>query len=524
MLSYVVLASCILSVQAFGVPPAAMHKLGKARIASPASYILSCPLSRRIAQSRASFGPSFCGASAVRMSDAEAKHEQSVDVAVIGGGPAGLALSAALGERGVGVLCCDPALDEDWVPNYGVWMDEIEDYGMTHLCKSVWPKASVFMGGEGGGKRLLNRPYGQINTRKCKDWFIERCNKSNVKLGKSPVGSIKHSSEGSHISFKEGGTCVAKIVVDCTGHAKAFTEYNDGKDPGFQAAYGIGAEIEEGTYPFPIDEMMLMDFTDDHIQDGTPEKKESEELPTFIYCMPRDSKYVFFEETSLIANPPLQFEDLKRRMHKRLDSWGVKIKEVDEEEFCLIPMGGQFPVVPQRVIGFGGASAIVHPATGYMFAASLRLAVEIADAIKNALEEYPQDPEKMSEVVWGTLWSEQRIRQRDFQQFGGEYLEEIGLQELREFFGSFFKLPYQQWSEFLSMGLVEPLERLIFGLGVWAGTSNRVRLSLSLKGFLSGPEGWIRLGRSVLPVAEYDSKVLPTKDKRPAFFSEDKMT
>jgi hypothetical protein len=38
-------------------------------------------------------------------------------------------------------------------------------------------------------------------------------------------------------------------------------------------------------------------------------------------------------------------------------------------------------------------------------------------------------------------------------------------QELREFFGAFFALPYQQWSEFLSLGLLEPLERLVFGLG-----------------------------------------------------------
>ena len=62
-------------------------------------------------------------------------------------------------------------------------------------------------------------------------------------------------------------------------------------------------------------------------------------------------------------------------------------------------------------------------------------------------------------------------------------------------------------------------DRLIFGLGVWANTSWRVRMSLSLKGFLAGPSGWLQLGRSVLPVEEGDDKQYPTPDNRPDFFA-----
>lgn len=185
-------------------------------------------------------------------------------------------------------------------------------------------------------------------------------------------------------------------------------------------------------------------------------------------------------------------------------------------------MGGQSPV-PQRVVGFGGAAVNVHPATGFMFSTTQRLAVEMADNIVNSLNAHPDDAEAAAHDVWGKLWGEQRLRQRDFLQFGGEYLETIGLQDLRAFFGSYFILPYHQWSEFLSLGLVEPLERLIFGLGVWAGTSNKVRFSLAMKGFLSGPEGWMKLGRSILPVADYDDKELPTPEKRPSFFSKERM-
>ena len=72
-------------------------------------------------------------------------------------------------------------------------------------------------------------------------------------------------------------------------------------------------------------------------------------------------------------------------------------------------------------------------------------------------------------------------------------------------------------SQQLSHRLVEPYDRLIFGLGVWANTSWRVRLSLALKGFLSGPAGWLLLGRSVLPVEPGDDKQFPTPENRPEF-------
>lgn len=51
---------------------------------------------------------------------------------------------------------------QDWIPNYGVWLDEVEPFGMTHLMKKKWPRASVFLGGGDGEKKLLPRPYGQV--------------------------------------------------------------------------------------------------------------------------------------------------------------------------------------------------------------------------------------------------------------------------------------------------------------------------------------------------------------------------
>ena len=70
------------------------------------------------------------------------------------------------------------------------------------------------------------------------------------------------------------------------------------------------------------------------------------------------------EETSLVARPAIGFDELKERLDCRLRHLGVKIKAVEEEEFCLIPMGGTLPKLPQRVLGIGGTGGMVHPSTG----------------------------------------------------------------------------------------------------------------------------------------------------------------
>ncbi len=44
--------------------------------------------------------------------------------------------------------------------------------------------------------------------------------------------------------------------------------------------------------------------------------------------------------------------------------YGIKIKAIEEEEYCLIPMGGVLPRLPQRTLGIGGTAGMVHPSTG----------------------------------------------------------------------------------------------------------------------------------------------------------------
>ena len=49
---------------------------------------------------------------------------------------------------------------------------------------------------------------------------------------------------------------------------------------------------------------------------------------------------------------------------KFYDMLGITVLGVEEEEYCYIPMGGELPDLTQRILGFGGAANMVHPATG----------------------------------------------------------------------------------------------------------------------------------------------------------------
>lgn len=52
------------------------------------------------------------------------------------------------------------------------------------------------------------------------------------------------------------------------------------------------------------------------------------------------------------------------RVYNLCLSVGLQVKAIEEEEYCLIPMGGVLPKHPQRVLGIGGTAGMVHPSTG----------------------------------------------------------------------------------------------------------------------------------------------------------------
>ncbi|KAK4345998.1 hypothetical protein RND71_036174 [Anisodus tanguticus] len=200
--------------------------------------------------------------------------------------------------------------------------------------------------------------------------------------------------------------------------------------------------------------------------------------------MPFSSNRIFLEETSLVARPGLRMDNIQERMVARLSHLGIKVKSIEEDERCVIPMGGPFPVIPQRVVGIGGTAGMVHPSTGYLVARTLAAAPIVAKAIIQYLgSEKDQLGNELSTSVWKDLWPIERRRQREFFCFGMDILLKLDLSATRRFFDAFFDLEPRYWHGFLSSWLFLP-ELMFFGLSLFSHASNASRIEIMTKGTL----------------------------------------
>jgi len=256
-------------------------------------------------------------------------------------------------------------------------------------------------------------------------------------------------------------------------------QYRQGGAPGYQIAYGIEAETE-GPHGFPVNEMVLMDWSGEHLR-GHPKEAEWSKVPTFLYVMPTDETHVFLEETSLTSRPALTFEDCEDRLRVRLAHYGVKVKSVDEVERCVIPMGGPLPVLGQRTIAYGASTNLVHPATGYMMNRSVVNSAKLAAAVVGALEA-GKTVDEVTAAAWGAVWSPEALRIRDFQVFGMEVILNMDLDQCRQFFRTFFRAPASLvWRQYLAMQLTSR-ECLDFALGLFASCPPVIKLRFMVDG------------------------------------------
>jgi capsanthin/capsorubin synthase len=284
----------------------------------------------------------------------------------------------------------------------------------------------------------------------------------------------------------DGKELKASLIVDASGFASTFTEYDKPRNHGYQIAHGILAEVDG--HPFDLDKMVLMDWRDSHLGNEPYLRASNSRFPTFLYAMPFDSSLIFLEETSLVSRPVLSYMEVKRRMVARLRHLGITVKRVLEDEKCLIPMGGPLPRIPQSVMAIGGTSGVVHPSTGYMVARTMALAPVLADAIAECLGSTRMVRGKpLYHRVWNGLWPVERRYTREFYSFGMETLLKLDLNGTRRFFDAFFDLDPYYWQGFLSSRL--SLQELVM-------------LSLSLFGRASNPSRFDIVTKCPIPLAK----------------------
>ena len=426
------------------------------------------------------------------------------DVLVLGSGPAARAiaalLSSAKNSKQFDILVADSNYDRRWAPNYGVWQDEwqsicelYESFDMPlgkECVDRLWLKTDCFFGGSFDipveDRMRLERPYcrvdrdalrrtlspasevvtenggeGNANYRVIRANHVSKATAVNVY---SPSGSITHDENGTIICLqsKDGEVTQvrSKLIVDCTGHESSIVLKDDRAKsipPGFQIAYGMLVEVDETNSPnkdyigpYDKEAMTLFDYRTDHFPEESNELSKAERAPTFMYAMPLKENRIFFEETSLVARPALSFQECKERCMTRLEYLGIKVTRIEEEEFCYIPMGGPLPAKDQRVIGFGGAAAMVHPSTGYHLCRAMMGAGAVANIIREELTNANWNPDRAAARAYNAIWSPTNIAQRNFAVFGGEFLMKQNVVGLRGFFDGFFKLPLPLWGGFLA--------------------------------------------------------------------------
>ena len=360
-----------------------------------------------------------------------------VDVLVVGSGPAGLAAAAHLGEAGLRVVGVSPDPDAAWPNTYGVWVDEVAPLGYVPFLAHVWNDT---VGNFGQGEVALGRTYGRFDNSKLREYLLTRGEKAGVIWHRGLVAAVTHEAESSSLTTTTGQTYSARLIVDSSGHRPKLIARPAGNSA-FQTAYGVLGQFSAP--PVKPGQMLLMDFQDDFL---TPAERTT---PTFLYAMDLGGGLFFAEETSLAHRPGLGMDVLKGRLERRLAHYGVHITEVLEEEHCRFPMNVPLPDLTQRVVGFGGAASMVHPAAGYLMASTLRRAPELAAAVAQAMGQSAL-PEQVAAAAWGTLWPKERVRARELYLFGLESLLTLDSTQLKNFFSAFFRLSPKLWQGYLS--------------------------------------------------------------------------
>ena len=374
------------------------------------------------------------------------------DVLVLGAGPAGMAIASALGKEKLYVEVLSPnGPEEPWPNTYGIWGKEVDQLGLQDLLEYRWKNTVSFFGhGSLEEHHYENKAtehfldYGLFDKKKLHSYWLNECNKSHIKWHEGFAEKIHFQKNKSIVSTSDGKTYSARLVVDATGYDPVFLKLKSCGPLAVQTCYGIVGSFSKP--PLKKGQFVLMDYRNDHLNE-----EQKKEPPTFLYAMDMGNGKYFLEETSLGLVNPLTMENLKERLEKRLSYRNISITSMQHEELGLfLPMNMPIPDFKQQVLGYGGAASMVHPASGYLIGNVLRRAPLVAKAISTAMNDKKLSTYHIARKGWESLWPKELIRKKSIYQFGLEKLMRFDEKLLREFFGSFFKLPKTQWYGFLT--------------------------------------------------------------------------
>lgn len=357
------------------------------------------------------------------------------DVLVVGGGPAGRAVAAACSDVGLRVCLVDPSPRRAWTNTYAAWHDELPVTVARHAAGTITP----WMRAVGTSAHQLARPYTVLDNGA----LGELVSRGDVVEVAGKVASAEHGPSGSTVRLRSGERLAAAVVIDASGSARVLSGGRPPGTPAQQTAVGLVVPAENANGVLGTATGVFMDWRQVPGTGGG--------WPTFLYAVPLPGGRVLLEETSLARRPGLPLAVLRRRLHERLALAGVGVPDDAVEERVRFPVDDPPPRASRTtrtgVVPFGSAAGMVHPATGFSVAASLRLAPWMASALAAGLATSPTVARR---AAWSVLWPKGASAAHDLRRRGLEALLGMPPALIPEFFDLFFSVEQHRQRAFLS--------------------------------------------------------------------------
>jgi len=341
------------------------------------------------------------------------------DVLVVGAGPAGLAVAGACQRVGLETQLVDPAPDRPWTATYGMWSGELPGDLPESVVSARAAGRAIAV-----SEHRLGWEYAVLDVPRLQAHLSDGL--SDVRI---EAARVVGSPEAGAVALADGSVLRASVIVDAGGGARPLDRRPASRrTAAAQTAYGLVVD-EAAAAPFVADgDALFMDWRPDHGEAG---------WPTFLYVIPLGGGMVLMEETSLARRPGLPLTTLRRRLHARLARHGVRPPEDARSERVSFRVDHRRHRGP-GTLGFGAAAPLIHPATGFSLASSLRLAPQVAAALAAHL---PADPGAALAAAQKTVWPLDARIVHHVRRIGLESLLRMPPADVPGFFEQFFTLP-----------------------------------------------------------------------------------
>jgi lycopene beta-cyclase len=371
-------------------------------------------------------GPRTVGAADPYHRPVNAEVPVRVDVAVVGGGPAGRALTSRAAAVGLTTAVLDPDPHRPWPATYGIWTDEIPTWLPDDVVGAAMPEATA----RARTLHHLGRAYSMLDTAALQ--VALTADDGTTAVRRAAVGT-RPAGRDTAVLLDGGGEVRARVVVDASGPRRVLSALPAAGARAAQTAFGVVLP-DDGRIAHTF-----MDWTADHGEDG---------WPSFLYAVPLGGGRLLLEETSLARRPGLDVAILRRRLRAKLAARGVEVDEGAATELVAFPVD----IPPTRGVGatvaFGAAAGVVHPATGYSLATSLVMADPVVAALADAMGD--PDPHAPARAARQVVWSARARAVHHLRRRGLEVLLALPPEGVVDFFELFFSLPRHHQHAYLT--------------------------------------------------------------------------